>query len=307
MSTLDLTDLLAELDSAVTNELAAKPDVVPAGDTLDLDDLAITARRWSQISDVVAVCADLKNSTRLGTGKHAGSTASIYQAATGGLVKVFNQFEADFLQIQGDGVFALFWGERRYERALCAAITVKTFSAGLVDRLEVKWPEMPETGFKVGVASSRLLVKKVGTPRNPAEQEPVWAGKAVNYATKAAQGADRHELVVTAGVWKKIEANDYLRFSCPCGHGASDGLWTEATIERLPDGDPDREGRVVRATWCDIHGCEFCAAVMAGAEHRDDVAELRKVADAARMQNAMLATRRIVEKGLAARRRGLAR
>lgn len=305
MSTLDLTDLLAELDSAVTTELAAKPDVVPVGDTLDLDDLVITARRWSQVSDVVAVCADLKNSSRLGTGKHAASTASIYEAATGGLVKVFNQFEADFLQIQGDGVFALFWGDRRYERALCAAITVKTFSAGLVRRLEAKWPEMPVTGFKVGVASSRLLAKKVGTPRNLAEQEPVWAGKAVNYATKCAQGADRHELVVTATVWRQIRGNDYLRFSCTCGDGPSE-LWTDVTIERLPDDDPDRSGRMVRSMWCDIHGHEFCAAVLVGGKHRDDVAELRKTADAARMQDALAANRRVGQRGLAARRRGLA-
>jgi hypothetical protein len=86
-------------------------------------------------------------------------------------------------------------------RALCAGITIKTFSRDMVIRLEKKWPDLPETGFKVGVASNRLLAKRIGTPRNPAQQEPVWADKAINYAAKAAQGADRHDLVITGSVW----------------------------------------------------------------------------------------------------------
>lgn len=70
----------------------------------------------------MAVVADLKGSTKLGTGKWAASTASIYEASTGGIVRIFDEFDADFLAIQGDGAFALYWGERRYERALCAGI-----------------------------------------------------------------------------------------------------------------------------------------------------------------------------------------
>ena len=132
------------------------------------------ARRWHKLSDAVAVVADLKNSTKLGTGKWAASTASIYEASTGSVVKIFDEFDADFLAIQRDGAFALFWGERRYERALCAGITIKRFSRNMVERLEKRWPDLPETGFKVGVASSRLLAKRIGTPRNPAQQEPVW-------------------------------------------------------------------------------------------------------------------------------------
>ena len=31
------------------------------------------------------------------------------------------------------------------------------------------------------------LVKRIGTPRNPAQQESIWAGKPVTYASKAAQ------------------------------------------------------------------------------------------------------------------------
>jgi hypothetical protein len=46
---------------------------------------------------------------------------------------------------------AFFWGDRRFERAFCAGVTVKTFSQRhLEKRLEEKWPDLPaETGYKV--------------------------------------------------------------------------------------------------------------------------------------------------------------
>jgi class 3 adenylate cyclase len=306
MTEVDLSGLLGDLDDAVRTELASTPEVVDKGDDLDVDDLPITVRRWHKLADAVAVVADLKNSTKLGTGKWAASTASIYEASTGGVVNIFDQFDADFLAIQGDGAFALFWGELRYERALCAGITIKTFSQDMVTRLEKKWPDLPETGFKIGVASSRLLAKRIGTPRNPAQQEPVWAGKAVNYAAKAAQGADRHELIVTGSVWDVVEKNDYLAVSCPCGTGPSLGIWTDTEIERLPDGDPEAQGRLLSACWCDTHGAEYCAAVLDGTRQREDAKTLRTALVASQMRTAIRTKARTERTARLARRRGLA-
>lgn len=284
---VDLEALLTTLDDKVETELASTPAVEDVGHDLDVDDLPIAARKWLKVTDVVAVVADLKNSTKLGTGKWAQSTASIYEAATGGVVSIFNEFEADFLAIQGDGVFGLFWGDKRVQRAICAGITIKTFSVGLVERLEDKWDNMADirTGYKVGVANSRILAKRVGTPRNPAQQEPVWAGNAVNYATKAAQCADRDELVVTGSIWDKIENNDYLAFSCPCGDGPSEGIWSDFTIDRLPDGDPDAVGRVLTSAWCPTHGADYCTAILAGKSRRDDVADERFALDKSHMES----------------------
>lgn len=302
----DLVSLLAAVDDATASELASKPDVVDWGGDLDVEKLPITVRRWIQVPDIVAVVADLKGSTKMGTGKHAASTASIYQAATGGVVEVFNKLGADFIQIQGDGAFALFWGDARYERAMCAAITVQTFSEAMVKRLERRWPDAPQTGFKVGVASSRILVKRIGTPRNPAEQEPVWAGKAVNYAAKAAQGADRHQVVVTGSVWDRIESNDYLTVSCGCPDGTPAPLWENVVIDRLPDDDPDAQGRMLPATWCDRHGATFCDAVLEGKRVRADAADVRKSVLKSQMDEAIRRTAQIKRENRLAHRRGLA-
>ena len=302
----DLDALITKVDDASRAELASKPEVDTnwTGD-LDVSTLPITARKWIEVPDLVAVVADMKNSTKMGTGKHAASTASTYQAATGGVVEVFNQFEANFIQIQGDGAFALFWGDDRYRRALAAAITIQTFGGKLTDRLEKKWPDAPGTGIKVGVASSRILVKRIGTPRNPAQQEPVWAGKAVNYAAKAAQGADRHQIVVTGTVWDAIEKNDYLTVTCGCPDGIVHQLWEDVDIDRLPDNDPDAKGRMLPASWCATHGQEFCNAILAGQTKRPEAESERAKALASQYATSLREVARKSRELRVAHRQGL--
>lgn len=118
-------------------------DVVP--EDLVADDLPDSSgSKWYRLHDVVVVFADLKNSTQLSVGKHPSTTAAIYQVATGNVVRILHDLEADFIQTQGDGVFGLFWGEKRLERAICAGITVKTFSREVLQKqLETKWPKAP--------------------------------------------------------------------------------------------------------------------------------------------------------------------
>ncbi|MBR7744359.1 hypothetical protein KC207_13780 [Phycicoccus sp. BSK3Z-2] len=269
----DLLDDCAEETKDVLDKNPPVEDVDP--DDLDANDLPDAKNKtWYRLEDVVAVFADLQNSTALGLGKHAASTAAIYRAATGNVVHIMNKFEADYIQIQGDGVFAIFWGERRYERALCAGVTAKTFSEEtLVPKLEARWKGGPETGFKVGIASQRTLVKNLGTPRNENEQEPVWAGKPVNYAAKAAQQALRHELIVTGSVWDFISGNDYLSVTCACDPGPN--LWQDVSIEKLNHDEDEAAGRLLKAKWCETCRDDFCAAILDGQTHRDDADGVR--------------------------------
>jgi len=172
-----LEEVLEDANQHVKKELQSKPDVVPVGDDLDLADLAVSARRWAQVDEIVAIVADMKDSTKLGTGKHAASTASIYEAAVASVVDILVEFEADDIDIQGDCAIGVFWGERRMERAFCAGVTIKTFSQRhLEPQLEAKWDKAPKTGFKLGMAASRVLVKRVGVPGKTEYQEEAGSG-----------------------------------------------------------------------------------------------------------------------------------
>ena len=275
MDDFDLDDLLDSIDEDIRTELSCKPEVIDKGHSLNISELPIEARRWHKVTDAVAVVADLKSSTQLGLNKHAASTASIYEATTGNVVDVLDVFAADFVAIQGDGAFGLFWGANRLARGVCAGITLKTFSERhLVPRLEAKWPDsLPETGLKVGIANSALLVKRVGVPRTE-HQEPVWAGKAVNYAAKCAQQADKHEMIVTGSIWDWASENDYLAVSCECSV-PNPSIWSDVTIEKLPEDQPDREGKLLHTLWCKVHGADYCANVLAGKKKRSDVRDER--------------------------------
>ncbi|MGZ0212783.1 MAG: hypothetical protein ACKVI4_09905 [Actinomycetales bacterium] len=245
------------------------PKVIGKDSNFDINKLKI-GDEWRRLSDVVAVMVDLKSSTNLAKGKKAPSVASIYDAGVGGVVVIFETFDADFVDIQGDGGFALFWGDRRYERAMTAAITTRSFSDDFAAQLKNKWDKSPETGFKVAIASGPVLVKLVGLPRHLDLQEPVWAGRPVNYAAKAAQQTDPGALLVTASVWDAIENNDYIAFSCGC-NSAPALLWSDYEMEKIPD--DEMYGKSLGTKWCAKHGEDFCNAILNGETERDDITD----------------------------------
>lgn len=240
---------------------------------------------WIKLPEVVAVVCDLKGSTHLGTGKHDTSTARIYKSSVEGAVSVLHYFEANFIDIQGDGGFGLFWGDHAYERALCAAVTIRTFSEDLVERLNKRWSDAPDTGYKVGIHAARTLVKSIGTRRVTSEQEAVWAGKPVNYAAKCAQAADRHEVIVTQRVWEKFKNNDFIAFSCDCNGGPTAKLWADTTVDRLPE--DDQAAVVLHAGWCKTCGPSFCDAILAGQTKREIPGHVRSGISSMKMAAAL--------------------
>ncbi|WP_087874173.1 hypothetical protein [Arthrobacter globiformis] len=272
---MKLDQLLDEVRARTADKFDEMPKV-ESKSVIDLARLPVGANIWHHLEDLVAVFFDMKSSTNLEKGRRPASTASIYDAGVGGVVKILDAFEADFVDIQGDGGFGLFWGENRYERAMCGGISIRTFGIDFTKQLNKKWPSAPSTGFKVGVASGPVLVKKVGLPKHMDLQEPVWAGRPVNYAAKAAQQTDPEHLLVTGSVWDQIATNDYLAFSCGCGDGVPNTgtptlLWEDRVLDKIPD--DDRFGQALKSGWCANHGEQYCNAILKGETHRDEVSE----------------------------------
>ena len=230
-------------------------------------DLFVDKRKWLRIKNVVAVSADLKDSTALSFNKYAQTSARLYETATGSAVRLMAKFDPQFMAIQGDGLFGLFHGERAFERALCAGVTLKSFSvrslAPLIDELFAD--NFPDTGFKVGMSAGVLVAKNVGVHGT---NEPVWAGKPVNYAVKCAGKADRHELIATSNVYDKFVGNEYVTHSCGCPTGVPVPLWVDVEVEKL---GKHSQCKLLPVGWCKQHGDEFCAAILEGKRKRDEV------------------------------------
>ena len=107
--TLELSTLLDDLSGLTKAKFASMPTIVEKDDLFDVKALPVDKPEWHRLTDVVAVMADLRSSTQLDDRRKPASTASIYDAGVGGIVRVFKDLKADFVDIQGDGCFGLFW------------------------------------------------------------------------------------------------------------------------------------------------------------------------------------------------------
>ncbi len=265
-----INEYLDQLDERVGKELKTPVEIDDVDRFPAEDQIYSDKRIWKRIRDVVVVVADLKGSTALSFKKHAQTSARLYEAVTGNCVRIAERFDPDFVDIQGDGLFALYHGERAFERGMCAGITLKTFSErSVVPGIEREMSDrFPKTGLKVGMASGVLAVKKVGMRGTT---EPVWAGKPVNWATKCAQRADANQLIATQSVYNKFEDNDFVAYSCGCPDGVAKRLWEDIIVEKLPEDKANC--KLLRSQWCTEHGDEFCNAILGGQKRRIGVSE----------------------------------
>ena len=233
----------------------------------DTTDIPLNDRsRWFRISDVISVFVDMKGSTQLSAQHHENGTAGAYQLFTGTAVDLFHAFDAPYIDVRGDGVFALFNQDQVY-RAFAAAITFKTF-AETEFVPELKKQTGLELGAHLGIDQKTVLVRKIGLKRYDSRtdrQNEVWAGKPVNMSSKLAGMAQAGELLVSERYYKRL-THERVRRSCGCKEGHPSGektnLWTSVDVKDDPKFDFETT-YCLRTNWCAIHGEEYCNAIMA--------------------------------------------
>lgn len=274
----DLNTFLAGVHEAAEQDLASPVEVVDLRAIPDdIGKLPFGKNQagsyvWRKIADAAVVVTDLKASTAVSYSKQDRVGARLYEASTGGCVNVLNRFSPGFVDIQGDGVFAIFTGDRFLERALCAAVSLNTFGQNLRQTLAKELGddvrEMRESGLRIGADRGALLVKRIGV--RGTHNEPVWAGKPVNFATKCAQEADAGQVVVTARFFGDFKDNEFVRYSCGCvdGENRSEAgpLWERVTVPEL--GERHSSACRLRSAWCHQHGDEFARAILSGEKRR---------------------------------------
>jgi class 3 adenylate cyclase len=232
-------------------------NTIPDTNDIPLDD----RRHWLKIPDVICVYVDMVDSTRLSATTQDRSTAGAYQLFTDTAVRLFDQFDAPYIDVRGDGVFALFDSDQPY-RALAAAVTFRTFvDEEFVHRLK------NDTGLDLGVHSGidqkTVLVKRLGMRRHANRtdrQNEVWAGKPVNMAAKLASKTNHKELLVSARFFQHI-THERARKSCGCPNGTKLDLWT--TVDLTGDQRFDfTTAHQLGSIWCKHHGAEYCDTLL---------------------------------------------
>jgi len=231
------------------------------------NDINLETDRWFRIEDVVSLYIDMTGSTQLSNEKHAKTCAKVLQLFTGALSEILRHedLQADFVDIKGDGGFALWKGKYASARALIASVTFRTavvLELKPIVKTMFDWQLMSHCG----IAKGDVLAKRIGTRDNRKVKRNwvVWAGKPVNNSCKLSDKAEPDTLLVTKDVYKDIEKDtelsNYLIMSCVCGNnGTKENLWEYLQYNE----DVAAEIYKLSSFWCEIHGNEYINNVLA--------------------------------------------
>jgi class 3 adenylate cyclase len=232
-------------------------NTIPVSDDIPLDN----QKYWLRIPDVICVFVDMLGSTRLSAENQDRNVAGAYQLYTGTAVRLFHEFEAPYIDVRGDGAFALFNSNQPY-RALAAAITFKTF-ASLVFVPKIKETTETDVGSHIGIDQKTVLVRRIGLRNRGGRsdrQNEVWAGKPVNMSSKLASITNDDELLVSDRYFKNIRDEHALK-TCGCPNGTKVDLWTEKDLSEDKRFDFDK-GFILGSKWCSTHGNEYCNIIL---------------------------------------------
>ena len=233
---------------------------------------------WWRIPNVTAVFADLKGSTALSSSVPPEAAAIAYTYFIRAMTVTLEKFSAGYIEIQGDGIFGLFGGQRSVFLAAACAITMRTQVERAV-AVKFKKDASVQWNLKVGIGIDQgaLLVRRLGL--KGAKQNEVWAGMPVNAAAKLSSVAGPNQVVVSDRVFAGYERAAKIRQkaligSCGCSGGnrgaglsAAAGqapmLWTKRAAPKNLGLD---FGNVYKreSGWCVKHGAEFCEALVTG-------------------------------------------
>lgn len=266
MSQSQYLDSIEEIISDKVSEFQDSGITVTVQDKIPLGDFPMNT--WLRIPDVICIFVDIRGSTKLSATTHDKSTASVYEFFTGTAVKIFHELGASYIDIKGDGVFALFNKEEVF-LALAAAISFKTFvSEKFIPQMQKEIPNL-DIGVHMGIDQKTVLVKQVGL-RDDASRDSrkneVWAGKPINMAAKLASRSRDDELWVSERFFHNLKNNELVMKSCGCFvNGQSNNikidLWQETDLSDDDNFDFDK-AFVLKSVWCKNHGKEWCTNII---------------------------------------------
>jgi class 3 adenylate cyclase len=213
-------------------------------------------RLWLKIPDIICVFVDIQGSTKLSATKHDKGTAGVYQLFTNTTVRIFHEMEAPYIDVKGDGVFALFNSNQIY-RALVSAVSFKTF-AEIEFIPRIRQVTEIDIGCHIGIDQKTVLVRKVGLKRKNGRtdrQNEVWAGKPVNMASKLASMSKNKQLFVSDRYFNKLKDNKAI-YSCGCPNNEVVKLWKDVNISDKEYFDFNT-AYYLESHWCPTHGVEY--------------------------------------------------
>lgn len=269
-----LDEIAAAVKSQLDQQAASGVRIVQQDDVPDTG--PVRAGVWIQIPEATAVFVDLKSSTGLNARFGPETAAHAYTYFNRAMAVILDEFQARYVDVQGDALFGLFSGKGSRFLAAACAITMKTqVETVIAERFRkdvaIDW----ELRAGIGVDRGNLVVRQLGL-RGTGMNE-VWAGTPVNMAAKLSSAAGPNEVAVSERVFSDYQQSAKIRrrvllWSCGCKGstrgkgldlpaGETEHLWLSTPAPDNLGLDFDHVHRL-RKPWCPTHGAEFCEALI---------------------------------------------
>lgn len=246
-----INEIFENIKSEFSNTIEViEKDEIPNYNHLEVD-------KWNKVKNVVCVYIDLSSSTQININEHPTTSAKIFKSYVNSFVKIFDEYEAKYIDIQGDGGFALFDGDNAKEKAIVSAITIKSLISRkdlVSDFIESKTKNQVKLKIRIGIDIGTILVKKLGK-RNKSYTDylnnEVWLGKPVSVSSKlcnlkdSEKGFNSDTIRMSDRLFNKID-NNHILFSCQCGN--IDKLWAEVTFDEIFFGL--EKAYILKSNWC---------------------------------------------------------
>ena len=258
-----IDELFIDIKSNFSNKIeTVEKDEIPNSNFLEVD-------RWHRVKNIVCVYIDLSSSTQININEHPNTSAKIFKSYVNSFVKIFDDYEAKYIDIQGDGGFALFDGENAVEKAIVSSVTIKTLISKkdyLSDFIENETRNNVNLRVRIGVDIGTILVKKLGK-RNKSNTDylnnEVWLGKPVSISSKLCNLKDADKGLVSDTIrlsdrlYDKI-TNNYILYSCDCGN--VEKLWKEVKFDNKFFGL--EKTYILKSNWCNNCGDNYSENIL---------------------------------------------
>jgi len=135
-----------------------------------------------------AYCIDIRKSTELLTVHQKQTCGKIHKAFLAAASKVVLENGGEIRSFNGDGLLA-FW-PANYKHEISKAVEAAMITKWLLDiKLSPYFEKYKKIDFGIGIDWSDVYIMKAGIPRNSDNNDLIFIGKCVNYATAIANQA----------------------------------------------------------------------------------------------------------------------
>lgn len=162
-----------------------------------------------KLIETAVLFADLRGSTELADINRRVTTAKILKVFLSEMARAARAHEAEVRGFAGDRIMVIIEkSEGAATKAVDVAVAMRDVVSSVINpALRTQFGQ--EIAVGIGIDYGLMLAARVGMPRNPELSDLVWVGSPANHASKLTDAAGRNQILVSHGIFSRINATRY--------------------------------------------------------------------------------------------------